>query len=154
MCNCKSFHIQVIISIGKAPHRIIPAQVEVNSGDSADFNCISELPPGRKNRQVTWLFNSYYPINGIAEPKGFHSLHIKSVNMKHSGHYTCYGWKRSLRFWIRFIATANLHVLGKTITIIIVYPTKQLVGQFRHYDEVMVNYVENMTSKGHVKHLK
>ncbi len=65
--------------------------------------------------------------------------------MKHSGHYTCYGWKKSLGFWKRFIATANLHVLGNTVTIIIVYPTKQLVGQFRHYDEVMVSYVENMT---------
>ncbi len=114
MCNCKSFHIQVIISIGKAPHRIIPAHVEVNSGDSADFNCISEL---RKNRPVTWVFNSYYPINGIAEPKGLHSLHIKSANMKHSGHYTCYGWKTSRGVWIRFIATAILHVLGKTIII-------------------------------------
>ncbi len=43
-------------------------------------------------------------------------MHIDLVNLMHNGQYTCIGieMSKSKRGWNYFIASADLHVLGKT----------------------------------------
>ncbi len=105
----KSLHFH---SIGSAPERIFLKEAEVHVGDSAHFKCISDSEsfPAHK-----WVFNSYHHVDEKSNSKRTR-VHIDSVNLMHNGQYTCIGieMSKSKREWNYFIASAYLHVLGKT----------------------------------------
>ncbi len=60
------------------------------------------------------MFNNG-PINKYAKVISFNTLLISKAVAKHTGLYSCRGWKRKLGFHTQFLATAELRVFGKLI---------------------------------------
>jgi len=93
-------------------NHVQPSYSEVYIGDKVTFKCLTQIH--RKSLFPQWFFQQG-PIQSIANVKSWNSIIIKSVQMNHSGIYTCYGYYRKHMKDHTFISSATLKVVGKII---------------------------------------